>query len=439
MTANSELRVVDAIVSNPSLYHEAASRVSSADFGNQVLGRCFAAVGALLAEDEGPPDVVTVARAAGVDVSDLCGLLGASGDLHPEKGLAFHAAAIRNRARMQAAGAALKSAGERLLAETDGRRADALIAEGIAAAFVAGERDAGTKLEGMREGLTNAVKGVYERAEHPSRLVGETTGLRDLDTRTTGLKRGEMILVAGRPSMGKSILALNMAHAIVTGDDTKVAAFFSVEMPPAMLWQRLLAVRSGVPLDKILSGEVSAEDRDRLEYATPTSDTRARLVVIDAAGWSPLKVASETHRIARMAALRGRELVYVAVDYVQLLGTERGFRGGSVEAISHASTTLKTCGRQCKVAMVAVCQLNRDCERRDDKRPLLSDLRGSGQLEQDADVCVFMYRDIVYNKDADPTHAECIIAKQRMGATGRVAVRFDGPRQRFDDAAGGPP
>lgn len=280
-------------------------------------------------------------------------------------------------------------------------------------------------------GLIDAVEKKLEflRANQ-GQLAGLSTGFNDLDRNTTGFHPGDLVIVAGRPSMGKTSFALNIAeHAVMY--EKKPALVFSMEMPAEQLALRMLSSFARIPMGRLRSGDLDDRDMDRL--VSQTGFLREAPLYIDETGaMSPLDVRA---RARRVKARHGLGLI--VVDYIQLMQIP-GNKDGRVNEISEISRSLKALAKELEVPVIALSQLNRGVEQRDNKRPRMADLRESGGIEQDADLVLFIYRDEVYNKDSpDKGTAEILIAKQRNGPLGVVKTAFLGEYTRFENLAAG--
>lgn len=268
----------------------------------------------------------------------------------------------------------------------------------------------------------------YERADKLSKttgMTGITTGLWDLNKATNGLQKGELILLAARPSMGKTALALNIAQKAAAGG--KVVAVFSLEMSKAQVGIRFLSAASNVEATKISSGkDLSSREREWLISALEDFE-ESPLYIDDTSG---LSVAAMRMKLRRFKQEHGLDLV--VVDYLQLMS---GSGENRVQEISGISRGLKALAKEFDVPVLALSQLSRNVEMRAEKKPQLSDLRDSGSLEQDADIVMFLYRDEYYNRDEDENAnlAELIIAKNRNGATGTVKLFFRKEIMKFSD------
>lgn len=267
---------------------------------------------------------------------------------------------------------------------------------------------------------------IETRHEHGG-LIGISTGLKEIDMLTGGLHNSELIIIAGRPSMGKTALAINIAHR--AGLRGEASLVFSVEMPDEMLMIRMLASMSKIESNQIRKGFLREADWPRLVNAV--SEISQTPIYFDD---SPLINPLEMRMRARKAK-KEKDIKLIVVDYIQLI-TPAAKGNNREREIAEISATLKSIARELKIPVIGVSQLNRGVDSRPEKRPLMSDLRESGAIEQDADVIAFIYRDEVYNKDEDNPErgiAEINIAKQRNGPIGMVKTVFNGKYQTFSD------
>jgi len=262
-------------------------------------------------------------------------------------------------------------------------------------------------------------------------VTGVSTGYVDLDKMTNGMQPSDLIIVAARPSMGKTTFAMNLCeHAAITSD--KPVLIFSLEMPSEQIMMRMLASLGRIDQTKVRTGQLEDEDWARLSSAIELLNTKGKMYIDDGSGLTPTEVRSRARRVAREHG----GLSMIMVDYLQLM-TVPGMSDNRTLEIAEISRSLKALAKELKVPVVALSQLNRSLEQRADKRPVNSDLRESGSIEQDADLIMFIYRDEVYNDDSpDKGTAEVIIGKQRNGPIGRVRLTFHGRYSRFDNYAG---
>lgn len=262
-------------------------------------------------------------------------------------------------------------------------------------------------------------------------VTGLDTSYHDLNQKTAGLQNSDLIIVAARPSMGKTTLAMNLCENVSMNQD-KTVLIFSLEMPKDQLMQRSLASLGRVDLTKIRTGMLDDEDWAKIGGVTSHLLERNNLYIDDTAGLTPQELRSRARRIHKETG----GLSMIMVDYLQLMRVP-GKDGNRTLEIAEISRSLKALAKELQVPVVALSQLNRSLESRADKRPLNSDLRESGSIEQDADLIIFIYRDEVYNENSeDKGIAEIIIGKQRNGPIGTVRLTFNGKWSRFDNYAG---
>lgn len=289
-------------------------------------------------------------------------------------------------------------------------------------------RDKGPeKVESILTRTINKIELLYHSK---STLTGLSTGFKALDDKTSGLQAADLVIVAGRPSMGKTTLAMNLAeNAAITSD--KPILIFTMEMPSDAIAMRMISSLGRINLKKIRSGEVNDQDWNRITSVLNMLSER-KLFVDETPSLSPNEVRSRARRVAKEHG----QLGLIVIDYLQLMQVP-GYRSENRTAeISEISRSLKSIAKELNVPVVALSQLNRSLESRADRRPVMSDLRESGAIEQDADLIIFIYRDKVYNENTpDQNVAEIIIAKHRNGEIGKVKLHFAGEYTRFDDLA----
>jgi replicative DNA helicase len=270
---------------------------------------------------------------------------------------------------------------------------------------------------------------LYSR-ENPTDVTGVPTGYRDLDSMTSGLQEGDLIIIAGRPSMGKTAFALNIGEHVAV-HEKKPIAVFSMEMSGTQLAARMLGSIARIDQHKLRTGRLSDEDWNRLADGLGKLHD-APIHIDETPALNPLELRARARRLARQYGKLGM----VIVDYLQLMVTDGRRDENRATELSEISRSLKALAKELGVPVVALSQLNRSVDSRNDKRPIMSDLRESGALEQDADVILFIYRDEVYNRDtAEKGKAEIIIGKQRNGPIGSVDLTFLGQYTRFENYA----
>jgi replicative DNA helicase len=318
-----------------------------------------------------------------------------------------------------------------------GKDAHVLIDEAESRVFQIAEAGAKTKqgfvkIDPLLTETVERIDMLYSR-ENKNDVIGLATGFVDLDRYTSGLQQGELIVIAGRPSMGKTALAMNMAENAAL-ESKKAVAVFSMEMSGPQLAMRMIGSVGRVDQHQLRTGTFKEEDWPRLVDAVGKLND-AQIYIDDTAGLNALEVRSRARRLHRQCG----GLSMILVDYLQLMsGTANSRDENRATEIAEISRSLKGLAKELKLPVVALSQLNRSVDSRQDKRPMMSDLRESGAIEQDADVILFIYRDEVYNPDTPRKGiAEIIIAKQRNGPVGKVDLTFIGRHTRFENYAGG--
>lgn len=278
--------------------------------------------------------------------------------------------------------------------------------------------------------VVERIETLYGR-ENTSDVTGTPTGYTDLDRMTSGLQPGDMVVVAGRPSMGKTAFSINIAENIAL-DSKLPVAIFSMEMGAAQLAMRMLGSVGKLNQHDLRSGKLQDDDWGRLTHALGRLND-APIFIDESAALSSLELRARARRLHRQHG----QLGLIVVDYLQLMSSNAGKASENrATEISEISRALKGLAKELEVPVMALSQLNRSLEQRPNKRPVMSDLRESGAIEQDADLILFIYRDEVYNSDSpDKGKAEIIIGKQRNGPIGKVELAFRGEYTRFDNLA----
>ncbi len=276
--------------------------------------------------------------------------------------------------------------------------------------------------------MVERIETLYNR-DDPSAVTGVPTGFTDLDEKTSGLQPGDLVIIAGRPSMGKTALALNITEHVALNTKMPVAVF-SMEMGASQLALRMIGSVGRLDQHKLRTGRLAAEDWEKLSAALGRLSD-APILIDETPALNAIEVRARARRLAKTYGKLG----LVVVDYLQLMQASTQGENRATE-ISEISRAMKSLAKELKVPVVALSQLNRSLEQRPNKRPVMSDLRESGAIEQDADVILFIYRDEVYNPDTqDKGIAEIIIGKQRNGPIGTVRLTFLGEHTRFENSA----
>ena len=285
-------------------------------------------------------------------------------------------------------------------------------------------------LQSMRELIPSTMDRLHELSNKSDGLIGSSTGFKDLDNKLQGLQKGDLVVVAGRPSMGKTSFAMNIAENVLLDDDSNGAVLiFSLEMPGESLTTRLLSGMTKLNQQNVRSGMLK-DDELRILLQQSEKLKNMPLWIDDSSILSPMELRAKARRLARTEK---DGLYLIVVDYLQLMQLPLSIEN-RVNQISEISRSLKSLAKELNVPVIALSQLNRAVEQRPNKRPIMADLRDSGAIEQDADVILFIYRDEVYNEDSEQGNkAEIIIGKQRNGPIGTVNLTFLKEYTRFEN------
>ena len=289
-----------------------------------------------------------------------------------------------------------------------------------------------TNIQKLDELIPQSIERMNEIAKNGSSLLGASTGYKDLDSKLQGLQNGDLIIVAARPSMGKTALSMNIVENLILNKDIPGGVLvFSLEMPAESLTTRLLASNAKIDQQKVRSASMNQSDLKKfMESSSKLKDLP--LYIDDSSMLSPMELRARARRIARQEP---NGLSLIVVDYLQLMQLPAS-QENRVNQISEISRSLKMLAKELNVPVIALSQLNRAVEQRPNKIPIMADLRDSGAIEQDADVILFIYRDEVYNEDSEEGNkAEIIIGKQRNGPIGKVNLTFLKEFTRFEDFA----
>jgi replicative DNA helicase len=423
----AERSVLTALLNTPSVYDELADRLIPEDFGSPAHAAIYQAIRSCDAAGR-PFDRVTVVaelERAGVakwaNRDEYVASLAAA--QYPLESLDAHVEIVLDRAlrrRMLVAARAIGTAAQDPTVDT--AAAQELAEQQV---FSLGQHRSATAMASMEEALAELM--AMMATARTQKVVGVPTGIERLDAVTGGLRAGNLVVLAARPAMGKSVLALQIAHNVAATQGVMVP-FFSYEMSKIELMARLMAAETGVPLNEIMRGNIPVElDRDWAAAGQRLKSLDGLLTVVDKPPTTVTGIVTECRRMARRGPLGA-----VVVDYLQLLeGDGRRSSENRTQEVSFISRTLKKLADELEVPVIAVSQLSRAPEMRPNHRPMLSDLRESGSIEQDANIVLGLYRDWVYDKAQDPTHAELLILKNRQGPLEEIALDFQGAQARF--------
>ncbi len=285
---------------------------------------------------------------------------------------------------------------------------------------------------GVESILQSTIQRIEEIQKNKGGITGLSTGFTDLDRMTSGLQPADLVIVAARPSMGKTTFAMNLVEHAALNSELPVLVF-SLEMPSESIIMRSISSLGGIEQNKIRSGQIKdSADWDKFNSGVLQLKNHTKLFIDDTAGLSPAEMRSRARRLHREQG----GIALVMVDYLQLMQVP-GYGENRTQEVSEISRSLKALAKELNCPVIALSQLNRGLEQRSDRRPVMADLRESGAIEQDADVIMFIYRDEVYNKDSEDNkgRAEIIIGKQRNGPIGKVDLAFRGEVCRFDNLA----
>lgn len=317
-----------------------------------------------------------------------------------------------------------------------GKTVDRILDEAEQKIFAIGEE--GSRMKQGFQSLDNLVVDLLDRvqemADNPVDVTGVPTGFADLDRMTSGLQAGDLVVLAARPSMGKTSFAVNIAEHVALNEGLPVA-IFSMEMGAAQLAVRIVGSIGRVNQGNLRTGKLTDEEWPRLSEAIERLRT-VSLHIDETPGLTPSELRANSRRLARQCGKLG----LIVVDYLQLMSGSGSAASSDNRAteLGEISRGLKMLAKELQCPVIALSQLNRSVEQRTDKRPMMSDLRESGAIEQDADIIMFIYRDDYYNKESnEPNVAEVIIGKQRNGPTGTVKLFFQKNQTRFENLAVG--
>jgi replicative DNA helicase len=430
-SVEAEQAVLGGLMLDSNAWDAVADIVSAADFYRRDHRLIFEAV-AEVVERRGPCDAVTVSEhLERKGLSDETGGLAYLGTLARDTPSAAnvrsYAEIVRERAILRqliAAGGEIASSA----LESSGRTATELVDEAERRVFEIAERGtrSRTGFQSVKEILPATVDRLDSLHQNPGQLTGVATGFTDLDRMTTGLQPGDLVVIAGRPSMGKTTLAVNIAENAAIGKGVPTAVF-SMEMSAEQLTLRMISSLGRVNQGHLRTGRCSDEDWSRINGAIAQL-SEAPLFVDETPALTPTEIRARARRLKREKGLG-----LIVVDYLQLMQVS-GTKENRATEISEISRGLKALGKELQVPVIALSQLNRSVEQRTEKRPVMSDLRESGAIEQDADVIMMIYREEVYEPNTTRKGiADIIIAKQRNGPVGEVHLTFLGEYTRFEN------
>jgi len=438
-SVEAEQSVLGGLMLENTAWDRVADLINEQDFYRADHRAIWRQINSLIAENK-PADVITVAEALDSrnlleDIGGLAYLASLAQNTPSAANIRRYAEIVRERAVLRylaEVGAEIAESAYNPAGRSAGDILDA------AEAKVFEIKEAGAKssqgfqpLQPLLVEVVNRIDELYDR-DNPSDITGIATGFADLDSKTSGLQPGDLIVVAGRPSMGKTALSLNIAENVALDANLPVAVF-SMEMGATQLVMRMLGSIGRLDQHKMRTGRIAEEDWHKLTTALGRL-SEVPMFIDETPGLTAMEVRARARRLARQ---NDSKLGLIVIDYIQLMSGNGKGENRATE-ISDISRSLKSLAKELHVPVIALSQLNRSLEQRPNKRPVMSDLRESGAIEQDADVILFIYRDEVYNQDSpDKGSAEIIIGKQRNGPIGTVRLTFLGEYTKFESWAPG--
>ncbi|HZM47222.1 MAG TPA: replicative DNA helicase [Burkholderiales bacterium] len=433
----AEQSVLGGLLLDNTAWDRVADVVTGADFYRADHRTIFQHIGDLI-ESGKPADTLTVAesleRSGKLNDSGGHAYLGSLAANTPSAAnIRRYAEIVRERAIMRSLAAVGTEITDAAFSPM-GRTAAQMLDEAEGRVFEIAEAGARGKsgfvsIEDLAAKVVTRMDELYH-SDNPSDITGIPTGYADLDSKTSGLQPSDLIIVAGRPSMGKTAFALNIAEYVAIDFGLPVAVF-SMEMSGEQVAMRLLGSLARVSQHKIRTGRVEEDDWSRVTKGLERLQN-ASIFIDDSGALNPLELRARARRLYRSCGKLG----LIVVDYLQLMSASRADSENRATELSEISRSLKALAKELNVPIVALSQLNRSVESRTDRRPMMSDLRESGAIEQDADVILFIYRDEVYHPESpDKGLAEIIIGKQRNGPIGMMKLTFRGEFTRFENYA----
>jgi replicative DNA helicase len=435
----AEQSVLGGLLLDNLAWDRAADLLSESDFYRYEHRQIYSAIAALVGGNK-PADVVTVhEHLRSLGNADDCGglvYLNALAQSVPSAAnMRRYAEIVRERAVLRK----LIGASDEIATQAfnpQGKPVSQILDEAESRIFQIGEEGARSRqgFIGMDRLVVELIDRVTELHENGAEEVtGVRTGFYDLDRYTAGLQKGDLIVLAARPSMGKTALALNIAEHVTVREELPVLVF-SMEMGASQLAVRMVGSLGRIDQQHLRTGALKDDEWTRLTEAVDQLG-KVSLFIDETPALNPAELRARARRMARQF---GGTLGLIVVDYLQLMSGSSGSDENRATELGEISRGLKALAKELQCPVMALSQLNRSVESRNDKRPLMSDLRESGAIEQDADVIMFIYRDDYYNKDSkEPGIAELIIGKQRNGPVGTLKLTFLKPLTRFDNLAAG--
>ncbi|MDE2147213.1 MAG: replicative DNA helicase [Burkholderiales bacterium] len=437
-SVEAEQSVLGGLLLDNLAWDRAGDLLTDSDFYRHEHRLIYAAIGALVGQSK-PADVITVfeqlqSLGKAADCGGLAYLNALAQSVPSAANLRRYAEIVRERSILR-----------KLIAASDdiatsafnpaGRQVSTVLDEAESKIFKIGEE--GSRQKQGFQGIDKLVVSLIDRVQElhdngAEEVTGVRTGFYDLDRMTAGLQKGDLLVLAARPSMGKTAFALNIAEHVAVQEGLPVLVF-SMEMGASQLALRLVGSLGRINQQNLRTGRLDSGEWERLTDAVERLG-QVQLHIDETAALTSAELRARARRMARQFGTLG----LIVIDYLQLMSGSSGSDENRATELGEISRGLKALAKELQCPVLALSQLNRSVESRNDKRPMMSDLRESGAIEQDADVIMFIYRDDYYNKDSkEPGVSEIVIAKQRNGPVGTVKLTFLKPLTRFDNLAPG--
>lgn len=436
-STEAEQSVLGGLLLDNLAWDRAADLLNASDFYRHEHRLIYQAISSLIAASK-PADVITVFEALqslgkAEDSGGLAYLNALAQSVPSAANVRRYAEIVRERAVLRKLIAASDDIATKAF-NPQGKPVSQILDEAETKIFQIGEEGSRNK-QGFQD-MHRLVQSLLERVDELEKngaeeVTGIRTGFYDLDRYTAGLQKGDLIVLAARPSMGKTAFALNIAEHVAVEEGLPVA-IFSMEMGAAQLALRLVGSLARVDQQHLRTGKLRDDEWERLPVAA-SKLSQAPIFIDETAALNPAELRARARRLARQY---GGTLGLIVIDYLQLMSGTSDNDENRATVLGEISRGMKALAKELQCPVLALSQLNRGVESRNDKRPMMSDLRESGAIEQDADIITFIYRDDYYNKDSkEPGVAEIIIAKQRNGPVGTIKLTFLKPLTKFDNLA----
>ncbi len=425
---DAELAVIGSALTNPHSVAESAEIVKPSDFYFPQNREIYSAIIELFNENLAIDFITVSNRLSQNDKLEAVGgityLRNAATNVPTTRHVTYYSSIIKDKATLRALIQRANAISDMAYSESD--KVERVVAQAEQLIFdVSSSRERGDILP-VSEIFLGSYRELVENSVNQGGITGLSTGFDELNRRTGGFHNGELILIAGRPGMGKSSFAVNIAE-YVSITEKKTVAIFNLEMPREQIVNRIICSQALVDSNKIRTGDITGEDWEKIGSIVDKVSA-APLYIDDTASITVSEIRAKCRRLKQT-----KNLSMIVIDYLQLMQSS-GRSENRQQEISEISRSLKILAKELEVPVVALSQLSRASESRSDKRPVLSDLRESGAIEQDADIVMFLYRDDYYKEDTDEKNiAECRIAKNRSGETGTFKLGWNGKYTKFSN------